>query len=185
MAQFAYLARNIREARRAAGLSQSELGEKIGVSGVAIMRYEKGQREPKLDQLEKIASALGTTPAQLMGWGERPNELNLDLMSRSLAEAIGKDEQEIADWLHDTLPSNVSKFGEFFEKAYSIYSNSETEKGQIARISLAFDKLNVEGRFRAVERVEELTEIPKYQRKEPENAEEVPNTPLEGNDHPG
>ncbi len=46
--------------------------------------------------------------------------------------------------------------------------NSETLEEKLA---LYFDKLNEEGQQKAIERVEELTEIPKYQRK-PEEGEQ-------------
>lgn len=48
----------IKEAREKSGMTQVELGEKVGVSGVAIMRYEKGTREPRIEQLRAIADAL-------------------------------------------------------------------------------------------------------------------------------
>lgn len=47
--------------REAAGLSQEELGKRIGTTGVTIMRYEKGQREPKLEQLNRIANAMSVS----------------------------------------------------------------------------------------------------------------------------
>lgn len=50
---------NIKHHRKENGLTQEELGALIGISGVAIMRYEKGQREPKQETLMKIAKALG------------------------------------------------------------------------------------------------------------------------------
>lgn len=56
----------IKAAREQAGVTQVELGEKIGVSGVAIMRYEKNARQPRLEQLQRIALALGTTVSELV-----------------------------------------------------------------------------------------------------------------------
>ena len=53
------LGENIKNAREAAGLTQEQLGALAGVTGVAIMRYEKGQREPRSAVLLKIAQALG------------------------------------------------------------------------------------------------------------------------------
>ena len=50
---------NIRLHRKEKGLTQEELGELVGISGVAVMRYEKGQREPKQETLLKISKALG------------------------------------------------------------------------------------------------------------------------------
>lgn len=49
----------IKAARENTKMTQTELGNKIGVSGVAIMRYEKDQRQPRLDQLQQIADVLG------------------------------------------------------------------------------------------------------------------------------
>ena len=59
---------NIKEARKLKGLTQEELGKLIGLSGVAIMRYEKGQREPNMETIEKIANVLNIHPIDLIGW---------------------------------------------------------------------------------------------------------------------
>ena len=56
----------IKAARENSGMTQVELGEKVGVSGVAIMRYEKNQRQPRYDQLQRIASALGVAAHELV-----------------------------------------------------------------------------------------------------------------------
>ena len=48
----------IRLIREAANLTQEQLGKKIGSTGVTIMRYEKGSREPRQNQLQKIADVL-------------------------------------------------------------------------------------------------------------------------------
>ncbi|MBD5101930.1 MAG: helix-turn-helix transcriptional regulator [Subdoligranulum sp.] len=55
----------IKEAREKAGMTQKELGEKIGVSGVAVMRYEKGQRKIDIDLFRKLADALQVSAAWL------------------------------------------------------------------------------------------------------------------------
>lgn len=60
--------KNIKDARKSRGLTQEELGKIIGLSGVAIMRYEKEQREPSMETIEKIASALNIHPIDLIGW---------------------------------------------------------------------------------------------------------------------
>jgi ribosome-binding protein aMBF1 (putative translation factor) len=48
----------LRELRQCAGLSQRELAERIGSTQSAIARMEKGEAEPKLCTLEKLAEAL-------------------------------------------------------------------------------------------------------------------------------
>lgn len=60
----------IKAARETAQMTQAELGNKIGVSGVAIMRYEKDQRQPRIEQLKRIASVLKMPLSELVGTPE-------------------------------------------------------------------------------------------------------------------
>ncbi len=53
--------------RERAKLTQDELGKRVGVTGVAIMRYEKGTRQPLIEQIVMIATELGVSPLALMG----------------------------------------------------------------------------------------------------------------------
>ena len=48
----------IQEARKAKGLTQKELGEKLGVSESAVNRYEGGTQNLTLLTLQKIANTL-------------------------------------------------------------------------------------------------------------------------------
>ena len=48
----------IKALREAAGLTQEQFGKKIGTSGVTIMRYERGQRQPRIERLDEIAKAM-------------------------------------------------------------------------------------------------------------------------------
>jgi UDP-N-acetylglucosamine 1-carboxyvinyltransferase len=49
----------IREARLKAGLTQKELGERMGVSESAINKLENSKHAPTLTTLERIAEAVG------------------------------------------------------------------------------------------------------------------------------
>ncbi|WP_020597507.1 helix-turn-helix domain-containing protein [Spirosoma panaciterrae] len=51
----------IREARKAKGLTQKELGEKMGISESAVNRYENGSANLSLKTVEKIAEVMGIT----------------------------------------------------------------------------------------------------------------------------
>lgn len=51
--------RRIREIRESIGMTQGELGEKIGLNGDRVQKYENGVRKPKSELLKKFASALG------------------------------------------------------------------------------------------------------------------------------
>ena len=49
----------IAAARKAAGLTQEALGEKLGVSRQAVSKWESGQAVPDLDTVAKLCLALG------------------------------------------------------------------------------------------------------------------------------
>lgn len=44
--------------RKSKGITQKQLADKSGVSEISIRKYESGDRNPKYEQLQKIASAL-------------------------------------------------------------------------------------------------------------------------------
>jgi DNA-binding XRE family transcriptional regulator len=58
--------RRVREARKAAGLTQVELGERAGLDQAVISRLERGLHVPRLDTLRRIADALDLSVAQLL-----------------------------------------------------------------------------------------------------------------------
>ena len=61
------LGQNIQTARRAKGLSQEALSERIGVSRQALGKWEKDTALPGLDNLQVLAAELGTGVDALLG----------------------------------------------------------------------------------------------------------------------
>lgn len=57
------------ELRRSRGLTQAELGRRVGVSEAAIRAYETGKRRPKRVHLERIAEALGIRYEAIADYG--------------------------------------------------------------------------------------------------------------------
>ena len=55
----------IRNIRNAKGMSQGELGEKIGLNADRVQKYENGARKPKPDMLKRIAFALDVSTLAL------------------------------------------------------------------------------------------------------------------------
>ncbi len=53
------LARQMRELREKAGLSQAQLAARVGTQAPGIARIESGRFAPRLDVLHRIAAALG------------------------------------------------------------------------------------------------------------------------------
>lgn len=56
----------IKEHRKAAGLSQSELGRAAGVTFQQIQKYECGQNRVSVSRLFQLAAPLGVDPAALV-----------------------------------------------------------------------------------------------------------------------
>jgi len=56
----------LRARREELGISQEELAERAGVDRSYISILERGLKSPTLETLEKICSALGTLPEQVI-----------------------------------------------------------------------------------------------------------------------
>lgn len=57
----------LKELRIGRGLSQRELGKRLGMTNSAISMYERGEREPDYETLEKIADLFNVDIAYLLG----------------------------------------------------------------------------------------------------------------------
>ena len=66
---------NLKEARLKSGLSQKDLSENIGVAKSTYSLYESGTREPNVDTIKKIASALNVSADMLLGLEAEPTTL--------------------------------------------------------------------------------------------------------------
>lgn len=53
------IGQRIKAARKNAGMKRSTLAEKLNVSVVTIGQYERNQRQPRYEQLQRIADTLG------------------------------------------------------------------------------------------------------------------------------
>ena len=57
----------LRKLREAAGLTQRELGNRIGVSGQAESQWESGIKRPSVENLTKLADVLETSTDAILG----------------------------------------------------------------------------------------------------------------------
>ena len=99
------IAERIREARKAAGLTQQELAEKLGITPALIGHYERNIRNPKLEQLQKIASALCIPLNELINTGDLPWEKKGDSIQK-YTEALNKALLQLTP--EDALPLLVA-----------------------------------------------------------------------------
>ena len=142
------LGSRIRKARKSRGLTQIELSEKSGIAVNSLRRYEADARQPQLSTLRRIAEALEVPVTQLMGCYE---DFSVDLLARVLKTPGTKAlEEKIAN-------SAVNALGK-------LHMQDKEHEDQLDRVITAFSQLNNDGQKVAVERVEELTEIPKYKK---------------------
>lgn len=147
----------IKAAREKAGFTQEQLGAEIGVTGVTIMRYEKGQRTPSSKIIGEIARVLGTDFAVSV----------IDEVSHSVAKAVERKQREDED-----LEARHNKLMAAWKAAEDKAGHKLTRQEAMdfyrfdteiyVRLNDVIKKLNNEGRKVALERIEELTLIDKY-----------------------
>lgn len=64
----------IRELRKSKGITLEKMGELVGASAQHIHSMETGKRAINQHWMERIAEALGCSPAEVMGWGDGMSE---------------------------------------------------------------------------------------------------------------
>jgi len=64
------LSNRIKSNRNRLGMKQQELADKVGVSLMTVLRWEKGIRSPRMEEIKKLAEALNTSVEYLMGLTE-------------------------------------------------------------------------------------------------------------------
>lgn len=141
---------NIKKARQKKGLTQAELGKKLNVSASMIGAWEKGIRHPKVGTISKIADALETEDYEILDLS--PHTVNYETLLNTHVNAVYK--------FHDLRPKIEELFQVDEERNHIIESLAWRE------IAESFHKLNKEGKVEASNRVEELTQIEKYTKKD-------------------
>jgi transcriptional regulator with XRE-family HTH domain len=57
---------NLRRQRKAMGISQEDLADKAGLHRTYIGSVERGERNVSIDNIERLASAVGSTIQELL-----------------------------------------------------------------------------------------------------------------------
>lgn len=68
----------IKDLRNQRKMTQSDLGDLLGVSGKTIGAWERGTREPSIDMINQLAETFGVSADYLLG---RPQKGKTDLLS--------------------------------------------------------------------------------------------------------
>jgi transcriptional regulator with XRE-family HTH domain len=82
------IGKRIRFFREYRSMTQKQLGESAEILEATIRKYEIGQRNPKPDQIGKIAEALGITPYALSGF-EITTDADVIAMILAIEEKVG------------------------------------------------------------------------------------------------
>lgn len=172
----------IKQARKKAKLTQEELGRLVDVTGVSIMRYEKGERFPDYITTCRLASALNIKIGDLMSettkeWYDVGYDTGYDI---GCAEALDHAERtaSIIDefWNEKNLP-HLDVERRIINSLYG-YSFSKTEMELIA----AFSKLNDDCQEKVAGYAIDLAKIPDYQRTATQESGESAPPAQEGKD---
>lgn len=134
----------IKKFRQQKKLSQKELGKLIGVSQQMIGQWESANANLTLDTVQKIATALNISVNDLL---ESP--LDDSPLYRAFKNNDVSDNPLEKHYVNSKLTEQIENWQQ---------SDIELVK--------SFKKLNDSGKAVAIERVEELTEIPRYTQKE-------------------
>ena len=66
------LSEKLQNLRKAAGLSQEQLAERLNVTRQAVSKWETGEGKPDIDNLLPLAKLLHTTVDYLLGLTDKP-----------------------------------------------------------------------------------------------------------------
>ena len=207
----------IKAARKKAGLTQKELGERLGITYQTLAQWENDLRNPKYDTLKRIAAALNVPIYDLMDdYSPIIHDLHNELLTlEELAAEMNVSKEKILSVLNLEIDDpefqkkmnrialklsmrkenllkleekaiskmgaeNYHKFSAALDSALDASSEFQSDF-LLKNLYTAFVQLNFNGQQEAVKRVEELTEIPRYQATP---APQSPPSPQEGKDTP-
>lgn len=106
-------------------ISQKALAERLGITQAALSNYEKGTRQPSIDQLVSIAKGFNTSVDYLLGIS---NVETLDDDVKAISNYTGLSDDAIEDLSNINTICQFNKFPfDFFNSVIKfLYSNSYT-----------------------------------------------------------
>lgn len=158
----------IKEARKKRGFTQKELGILSGTSEITIRQYEIGKRQPRTEQLHRIADALGVSVSSFLD----ENEMTIDFamqITQALALIKSLYEQEEVPVAVKKLIEKKGLDIEFLMSQLATVTLKSYHPSEIDKIR---NQLNSEGWKRVLEFAEEMAQIPKYQKSQTPLADE-------------
>lgn len=189
----------IKAARKKAGLTQKQLAERMGVNPSLISQYEKGFRNPKLETLERIASALEVPLEDLLSDKVRDQAQAIaDRLTRYFEEEYNNPDSE---------NYHSSRIREVFSRENNLQAALETIMEEVPyeqiwldpdqpdyilalgmtglpdsvieqKLLEIFHGLNHRGKIEALFRMRELEQVRGFHKTAPQRPENPENTPV-------
>ena len=179
--------KNLKLARKWAGITQAELAKRAGIATITIRQYEAGKRTPNIDVWFSLADALNLSLEELNNAELLPtvpfnpetilDEIKTDCVEhKQIAFNVTPDPEYAA--LEKKLENGTitrDELRKYKDLTTQGFANAhKTITAAMERLEGYMSMLNDDGQQKAVERVEELTEIPKYQRQPPQDDPQTP-----------
>lgn len=162
--------KSIRDARKKLNLTQDDLAAKLGVNRATISKYENGVIDIPPSQARELARIL-----KIGNWYELyPEEKQGDAIVVDVIGGAGltitDDSEKAENMAHDIkqdMMDEAMTYEEFQDAkntdVHDIQLQLNVHRRLMQKIDDSMRVLNDDGKQEAVKRVEELTEIPKYQ----------------------
>lgn len=125
------------------GMTQEQLAEKLNTTKAAISRYERDQRQPRLEQISEIAQILGANPDELFSLFFRSQDVQDENGDRGATYL-----NALFKWAHTVMPEvaqetsddDLEKWLDDDNSPFAIYYADEKEVVQ--RLLEVFLKLD-------------------------------------------
>lgn len=98
------LVRDLVLAREDAGLSQSEVGERMGISQSAVARIESGRRDLRMSTLRRYANAVGASVRHLVTPQREVEAAAATVRGLRLVDKVSDPEE---NWMMGRYPSQI------------------------------------------------------------------------------
>ncbi len=139
--------------RKARQVTQKQLGVVTGLAEITIRQYEANKYAPSVENLRKIASALGVSLSEFLEPSQILREYNPD--DDTWNSLIMDEHGNVKQYIQTQVTCNTF--------------HPSVDQQALLRY---FDSLNAKGKKEALKRVEELSQLPQYAAsKEPPAAE--------------
>ena len=116
----------IKELRLLAGLSQEELGRRVGVQRAAINKYEKGTvANIPLQTIEQMAVIFDVSPTYIVGWnGDNENPLAAEVkIIQGVKQFYGKDAVELLSHFNQLKPMGKKRVIQYIDDIFWNYKD--------------------------------------------------------------